>query len=141
MLSQLIKKKPAAEAQPGLGTYLHDFFMHSAVHIGALAELFAVEASEYSTLLRRRVLLLCIGGAAMAVAYFSLWAILVMLMWENWCGYGALAVLTGFHFLVALIFIIAGWMTKPGRLAPMTVEELKSDLTCIKLSLSENDKP
>lgn len=141
MLSHFLKKKQTEAPQPGLGSYVHDFFMHSFAHFGALAELFVVEASEYSTLLKRRMLLLCVGLAATSLAYLAIWSIVVMLLWENWCGYGALGVFTAFHLAVAFIFLLAAYLTKPGKLAPMTAEELKSDLTCIKLSLNEKDKP
>lgn len=141
MLSQFIKKKQQQEPQPGLGSYVHDFFMHGFVHFGALAELFVVETTEYASLLKRHALLLCLGVAAMGLAYLACWGVLVMLLWEHWCGYGALGVLAAFHLGVGVLCMLAAYLTKPGPVAPMTVEELKSDLTCIKLSLNENDKP
>lgn len=140
MLAQFFKRKQSPDNQPGIAGYAKDFFMHSYVHFCALADLFAIEAAEYAQILKRRAILAAIALFTLALAYLSLWAMLMVYLWLNWCSYGALSVFAGFHSLMAIIFIVLAWRTKPGSFAPMTQDELKTDLTCIKLSLKENDE-
>ncbi|MFI3242728.1 MAG: hypothetical protein R3Y56_00580 [Akkermansia sp.] len=140
MLSQLFKKKPSPENHPGIGAYAKDFFAHGYVHFCALAELFLIEVGEYSQVAKRRAIFAFLGALTLSLAYLAFWAILVLYLWQQWCPYGALLVFAGFHTFLSIIFLIIAWKAKPGPLAPMTKEELKTDLTCIKLSLNENAK-
>ncbi len=140
MLAQFFKKKQSPENQSGISDYAKDFLVHGYAHCFALAELFFIELGEYAQVTKRRAILALIGGVALALSYLSLWAIFVMYLWQNWCSYGALGVFASFHTLVATVFLLAAWRTKPGPLAPLTKEELNTDLTCIKLSLNENTK-
>ncbi len=140
MFSQFLNKKTSSAKQTGLSDYAKDFFVHSYDHICALAELFTIEVGEYTQVCTRRIVLAMIGGFSAILTYLALWALLLVYLWTHCCGYCAIGVFAGFHFATALIFIISAYRTKPGPLAPMTKEELKTDLTCIKLSLNENDK-
>lgn len=141
MLSQFLKKKQSPDKQPSVGDYAKDFFVHGYAHCCALLELFIIELGEYSQVAKRRAIFACIAASAFALFYLSIWAMLAMYMWQNWCAYGALAVFAGFHFLIAAIFTVFAKQANPGPLAPMTKEELNTDLTCIRLSLKENTKP
>lgn len=109
-------------------------------HASSLAELFRLELGEYGRRTMRRYCLLALAGMVLTLAYLALWATLIVFLGPEW-GYGwCCAGVCIFHALAGVILLLAGLATRPGALAPLTTEELKTDYECLRMSLQENAK-
>lgn len=109
-------------------------------HASSLAELFRLELGEYGRRTMRRYCLLALGGVLLALAYIALWATLIIFLGPEW-GYGwCCAGVCLFHALAGVILLAVGLATRPGALAPLTSEELRTDYECLRMSLQENEK-
>lgn len=109
-------------------------------HASSLAELFRMEMGEYGRRMVRRYCLLALAGVALALGYMALWATLIIFLGPEW-GYGwCCAGVCLFHVLAGGVLLLVGLATRPGALAPLTTEELKTDYECLRMSLQENAK-
>lgn len=139
--TQLFKSNRPASHDSGLKKYIQGFLKHGADHMAALCELFTLECEEYSEAWKKRLILLALGFACLGLTYLSLWALLLIYL-HGLCGLAiAVGIFVAVHALLSLILLIWGFATKPGPLAPMTRQELKTDLTCLQLNFKENSKP
>lgn len=110
-------------------------------HLGALAELFAVELQEYAGLQVRRACLLAAGCVLLAGAYLVGCALLCVVL-EIWLGWiGALAAVL--CLLLGSGVLLLKLARKYGRVpfAPATIQELKNDKQCLKLMIKPDSKP
>ncbi len=109
-------------------------------HASSLAALLRLELGEYGRRIVRRYCLLALAAFVLALAYIALWATLIVCLGSEW-GYGwCCAGAFVFHALAGVVLLAAGLGTRPGAVAPLTAEELKTDYECLRMSLQENAK-
>ncbi len=109
-----------------------------AEHAKALSALLALELNESAQRLGRKVSLLILALFMVICGYLLLWVLLTAVMAHFLGWIIALAISTGFHFLVAIVALVKACKVKVGPLAPATAEELKNDLTCLQMALRKD---
>ncbi len=109
-------------------------------HLGALAELFAVELQEYMQAQTKRICLLAAACVLLGGAYLVACALLSVLL-QYWLGWpGALAAVLGLHVLGAWVLVALARKYGSAKFAPATVQELKNDWQCLELMIKSNSK-
>ncbi len=109
-------------------------------HAEALVELFRLELREYGQRQARRTTAIVAGAGLMLVSYLLLCAGLCVLLAQFLDWLYAVGIVFLLNFLSGALLLVCGAKMKPGPLAPATRQELKNDLQCIKLALTEKKK-
>lgn len=110
-------------------------------HAGSLLSLFRLELAEYVAQQRRRVVLFAVAGVALLVGYLLLCVLGVLalqLLLNSWLA--AVAVVFAINVLVGVVVLCKALRAKPEPLAAATRAELKNDLECLKILLSNENK-
>lgn len=113
----------------------------ASAHLKSLAELLRLELEEYFAQQMRRMAFFAVACVMLLVAYLCLCACACVLLaqWlESWVW--ATGIVFLFNFMVGLIALLRGRSCKPGPFAAATREELKNDVKCLKILLSDESK-
>ncbi len=110
-------------------------------HASALALLFRIELREYRRRKVRYCVLLAAGFFLLLLAYLAMWAALLLWLGPSW-GYALCALaFCALHAVSGLVVLAAAFRAKPGSPAPQTLNELKEDCECLRMTLGEKGKP
>lgn len=109
-------------------------------HTKALGALLKLELKEASKRLGKKTALLLAGAFMTAFGYLFLWCLLTVVMAHFWGIIAGLAVTTGIHLLAAAVVLILFSRTHVTPIAPATVEELKTDLSCLQMALKKSSR-
>ncbi len=109
-------------------------------HTEALVELFREELREYGQRQANRMAAILVGAGLLLVSYLLLCAALCALLglWLDWPY--AIGIIFLVNFLAGLCLLRSGLKKKPGKLAPLTCQELSNDIQCLKLAIAEKKK-
>lgn len=110
----------------------------ACAHIQALLGLLNMELRNAAKRLGRKFAWLVIGLFAAFFFYVFLWCLIVALIACVWNLVAALAVAAGFHLLAAVAAFAGFDKTRVTPLAPAALEELKTDLTCLQMTLKKD---
>lgn len=109
-------------------------------HVGSLWALFRIELAEYASQQTRRVALFVAAGVLLVVSYALLCAFVCVALnlWlESWLW--AVGIVLLVNALAGVIILLSALRAKPAPLAEVTRQELKNDLECLKILLSEEN--
>lgn len=107
-------------------------------HLGALCSLLKLELEEAAERLGKKILFLLLAVLTGLFGYLFLWGLLTMIMAHYWGIIIGLAVTTGLHLVAACISLIIFSRIRVAPLAPATMEEIQTDLSCLQLALKKN---
>ncbi|MGN0821484.1 MAG: phage holin family protein [Akkermansia sp.] len=109
-------------------------------HAEALVALLRAELAVYAAQQAKRMALRVVAVACLLVAYLGLCVLAVLLLAPvmGWAPAVGCAVLV--HALVAAVALFSAARLRPGHPAPMTMEELRNDLQCLKMMLKDGAK-
>ncbi len=113
---------------------------YTASHARSLLALLKVELAEYVAQQSRRAVLFAAAGVMLLFAYALLcvWLCVVLNMWlASWAV--SVAVVLLLNAVPGLILAMMALRAKPAPLAEATRQELKNDLECLRILLS-NEK-
>lgn len=113
---------------------------YTASHARSLLALLKVELAEYVAQQSRRAVLFAAAGVMLLFAYALLcvWLCVVLNMWlASWAVSVAIVLLL--NAVPGLILAMMALRAKPAPLAEATRQELKNDLECLRILLS-NEK-
>ena len=113
---------------------------YTASHARSLLALLKVELAEYVAQQSRRAVLFAAAGVVLLFAYALLcvWLCVVLNMWlASWAVSVAIVLLL--NAVPGLILAMMALRAKPAPLAEATRQELKNDLECLRILLS-NEK-
>ena len=109
-------------------------------HVSSLLTLFKIELAEYVSQQSRRVALFVAAAVLLLTSYalLSAFACVALNMWlESWLW--AVGIVLLVNALAGVIILLAALRAKPAPLAEVTRQELKNDLECLKILLSEEN--
>lgn len=118
-----------------------DVARKTATHVRSLSELLRLELAEYLAQQVRRIVFFVIAGVMLLIAYLCLCAFACVVLQEclqSWVW--AVGIVCLFNLLVGLVALLCGKMCKPGPLAAATRDEIKNDVRCLKILLSDKNE-
>ena len=119
---------------------VREVLLQASHHMEALLELFQLELREYGEKQARRIAALVVGVFLLLCAY-AVFCALVCVLFSAWLGLAwAVAIVCLINVLLGGVALWYGVKSKPGPIAPATLQELKDDVQCIRLMLKENKK-
>ena len=114
--------------------------LDTVAHAESLLELFRVELKEFGQRQARRVALIVAGVGLLLVAYLLLCAALCVLL-SLWLPLlAAIGIVFFINVLAGAVLLAVGRRMRSGPLAPATLQELKTDYQCLKISIGESRK-
>lgn len=115
---------------------------HIQEHLSALAELFALEISQYLKIQTIRTLLCLAAALVLCTAYLGFWAFTAAMLAPLTGWAGAIGLSCAANIIVAILLLLIAAKLKPGAVAPDTVKEVKNDWQCLQLLLrQDSEKP
>lgn len=130
-----LREQGAAVAR-GVG----DTISRGAAHVATLAELFRLEAGEYTGRLAAKLVPLAAGVFFAVAGYALLMACAACLLAEAIGWPLALGSLCAANFLVGGVLLLVARKRPLGPIAPETVREINNDVQCIRILLKEGNK-
>lgn len=128
------------EANAGVAERSLNLLRGIASHVASLVSLFRLELDEYRRLRMRCYALLAMGVLLFFFSYAALWVTLVLWAGPRW-GYALCSlVVFAVHALAGGGLMLVAYRVKPGAVAPQTVNELKEDYACLKMTLGKKEK-
>ncbi len=110
--------------------------LHATQHLEALAALLQEELTEYGRKQTSRLAWLMVGCVLLGCAYLLLCVLAVLLLQPLVQSYPvAVTLALAFNLVTGFVALLISKRCKPDGVAPHTVQELKTDLEWIKLSL------
>lgn len=119
---------------------LRDAVLHFMRHVESLGELFQLEMQDYARRQRNYVVGLLIGACLMGCAYLFLCVLGTILLERVLRLEWAIAAVILFNVFAGLIVTLIAGYSRPTKLAPDTVQEIKNDIECAKLYLNAKGK-
>ena len=113
---------------------------YTASHARSLLALLKIELAEYVSQQTRRAVMFAVAGVLLFFSY-ALLCVLLCLVLNIWLGSWLISVAAVLllNAVPGLLLVVAALRAKPAPLAEATREELKNDLECLKILLS-NEK-
>lgn len=112
---------------------------HAVDHAQSLAELLRLELQEYGAAQTRRLAVVSVAVVLLLTAYLSLCVCLSVWL-SGWMGWmGSVACIGALNLAGGIVLLLLARALSPGSVAPLTRQELKSDLECLKLLMKENE--
>lgn len=131
------EQRPGIREQVGVAlSSVRSSVLHATQHLEAVTELLQEELTEYGRKQTSRLVWLMVGCVLLGCAYLLLCVLAVLLLQPLVQSYPvAVALVLAFNLVAGFVTLLVSKRCKPDGVAPHTVQELKTDLEWIELSL------
>ena len=119
---------------------LRDAVLHLVRYVESLCELFQLEMQSYVQRQKNCAIGVIIGFGFIGCAYLFLCALAAMLLAPVLTAVWAVTAVVLFNVFAGLVALLVAGLSRPSKLAPDTVQEIKNDIECAKLYLNAKGK-